>query len=78
MNLAHIICYQCGNTGHYTRNCPTRNSTVNLIDFNQMEFEQTTKEDRVARLKAKLRQMSNKKKERLAQELGGTLKEDSS
>jgi hypothetical protein len=45
---------------------------ANLIDFNQMEYEQPTEEDHIARLKAELGQMSNEKKERLAQELGGT------
>jgi hypothetical protein len=44
-NLAHIVCYQCGNTGHYTRNCPTRGSTANLIDFNPMDYEQPVEED---------------------------------
>jgi hypothetical protein len=41
-----------------------------------MEYKQPMEEDRVARLKAELGQMSNKEKERLAQELGGTLEED--
>jgi hypothetical protein len=77
-NLAHIVCYQCGNTGHYTRNCPARGSTANLIDFNQTDFKQPVEEDRIARLKAELTQMSNEEKEKLAQELGGMLEEDSS
>jgi hypothetical protein len=81
-NLTHIVCYQCGDTGHYARNCPTRTSTrattANLIDFNPLEYEQPVEEDRVARLKAELGQMSNDEKERLARELGGTLEEDSS
>jgi hypothetical protein len=49
-----------------------------LIDFNAPEYEQPVEEDRVARLKAELTQMSNNEKERLARELGGTLEEDSS
>jgi hypothetical protein len=81
-NLTHIVCYQCGDTGHYARNCPSRTSTrattANLIDFNSLEYEQPVEEDRVARLKAELGQMSNDEKERLARELGGTLEEDSS
>jgi hypothetical protein len=52
--------------GHYARNCPARSSTANLINFNQTEFKQTPEEDHVARLKAKLGQMSNNEKERLA------------
>jgi hypothetical protein len=75
------VCYQCGDTGHYARNCPTRTTTrtttANLIDFNQFDYEQPAEEDRVARLKAELGQMSNNEKERLACELGGTLEEDS-
>jgi hypothetical protein len=77
-NLTHIVCYQCGDTGHYARDCPSRASsrttTANLIDFNTSEYEQPVEEDRVARLKAELAQMSNDEKERLARELGGTLK----
>jgi hypothetical protein len=49
-----------------------------LIDFNPLDYQQPTEEDRVARLKAELGQMSNDEKERLARELGGTLEEDSS
>jgi hypothetical protein len=79
-NLTHIVCYQCGDTGHYARNCPTRTSTratiADLIDFEQQNYEQPAEEDRVARLKAELGRMSNDEKERLAHELGGTLKED--
>jgi hypothetical protein len=82
MNLTHIVCYQCGDTGHYARNCPTRTSTrataTNLIDFNPLDYDQPIEEDRVARLKAELGRMSNDEKERLARELGGTLEEDSS
>jgi hypothetical protein len=81
-NLTHIVCYQCGETSHYARNCPTRTSTrtttTSLIDLDQSEYEQPVEEDRVARLKAKLGQMSNDEKERLAHKLRGTLKEDSS
>jgi hypothetical protein len=79
-NLTHIVCYQCGDIGHYTRNCPlrmsTRTTTTNLIDFNPLEYEQPAEEDRVARLKAELGQMSNDEKERLARKLGGMLEED--
>jgi hypothetical protein len=64
--------------GHYARNCPARTSTANLIDLNQVEYEQPAEEDRVTRLKAELGQMSNDEKERLACKLGGTLEEDSS
>jgi hypothetical protein len=82
MNLTHIVCYHCGDTGHYARNCPTRTSTrtttANLIDFNPLDYAQPVEEDRVARLKAKLGQMSDDEKERLACELGGTLEEESS
>jgi hypothetical protein len=49
-----------------------------LIDFGPAEYGQPAKEDRVTRLKAKLGQMSNDEKERLAHELGGMLEEDSS
>jgi hypothetical protein len=49
-----------------------------LIDFNPLDYQQPAEEDRVARLKAELAQMSNDEKERLARELGGTLEEDSS
>jgi acyl-coenzyme A thioesterase PaaI-like protein len=79
-NLAHIVCYQCGDTGHYARNClaraSTRTTTTSLIDFDQPVYEQPVEEDRVARLKAELGQMSNDEKERLACKLRGTLEED--
>jgi hypothetical protein len=81
-NLTHIVCYQCGDTGHYARNCPTRTSTrtttADLIDFNPLNYQQPAEEDQVARLKAEPAQMSNNEKERLARELEGTLEEDSS
>jgi hypothetical protein len=50
--------------------------TADLIDFNPLDYQQPAEEDRVARLKAELGQMSNDEKERLARELGGTLEED--
>ena len=73
-------CFQCGNEGHYARNCPQKQKAqANLIDFDESSnWEEATTvieeptESKVAQLKASLGNLSLKEKEQLAQEMGVT------
>ncbi len=79
-NYGNNACFQCGNKGHYARNCPQRQKArANLIDFDEnANWEETTTvvdqppEDKVAQLKASLGSLSLEEKEQLAQEMGVT------
>ncbi len=73
-------CFQCGEMGHYTRNCPKchpsnqYNRTANLIDFNDNQNytnDNTIEEDPVEALQAQLNSLSTKNRERLAMTMGG-------
>src|SRR6266699_55130 len=78
-NTRNNTCFQCGNEGHYARNCPQKQrARANLIDFDESSnWEETptlTEEapDKVAQLKASLGDLSLEEKEQLAQEMGVT------
>ena len=78
-------CFQCGEEGHYTRNCPKHhpnnqyNQTANLIDFNNNQNYTDTsivEEDPVEALQAQLNSLSTKNREKLAITMGGGNQQD--
>jgi len=78
-------CFQCGEVGHYARNCPKHcpsnqyNRTANLIDLNDNQGytdANTIEEDPVKALQAQLNSLSTENREKLAMAMGGANESD--
>ncbi len=78
-------CFQCGEEGHYTWNCPKHrqsnqyNRMANLIDFNNDQSypdNNAVEEDPVEALQAQLNSLSTENREKLTIAMGGGNQQD--